>query len=519
MDKRRELVSIFMEKGILVSPEFVDKIHGSEDKAKKVVDMLSSKDELPAVMNHKIEKLISSSSDVKWEELEHILADAEKKGDPETADRVTSAVEQSRERKEEFADVEVDYSYKDSEKKKDIQTFVSYFNERYTALKNILQNRQELERATSINRVKGLEGKESVSVIGMVKEISVTKNNNIILTLEDLSGEINVLINKNRDDLYQTAQYIVNDEVLAITGTGTKSIIFADTVIFPDIPLHNELKKGPEEVNAAVLGDIHMGSKHFLWRQFKRMISWLKGDFGNDAQKEEAGKIKYLFLVGDLVDGVGIYPGQQEDLELDDIEAQYDELAKYLKEIPKDIQIIVCAGNHDSVRIPEPQPRLPKDFAKSIWDLENVTMVSNPSYVTVGKKDNFPGFSVLLYHGFSFPYIADHVEPIRAGGGLEKPELIMRFLLQKRHLAPSHQSTQYIPDERSDPLVITKVPDLFITGHIHRTTISSYRNVTMINGSTWLGMTDYQEKVGLNPEPGRIPIINLKTRKAKIMRF
>jgi len=32
-------------------------------------------------------------------------------------------------------------------------------------------------------------------------------------------------------------------------------------------------------------------------------------------------------------------------------------------------------------------------------------------------------------------------------------------------------------------------------------------------------MTDFQEKVGLIPEPGRAIAVNLKTRETKVMRF
>jgi DNA polymerase II small subunit len=95
----------------------------------------------------------------------------------------------------------------------------------------------------------------------------------------------------------------------------------------------------------------------------------------------------------------------------------------------------------------------------------------------------------------------------------------MKFLLQRRHLAPSHTSTLHIPDPNHDHLVIDKIPDFFLTGHLHRTVVANYRNVTMICASCWEGKTAFQEKTGHNPEPGRVPIINLQTRAIKIMRF
>ena len=95
----------------------------------------------------------------------------------------------------------------------------------------------------------------------------------------------------------------------------------------------------------------------------------------------------------------------------------------------------------------------------------------------------------------------------------------MKFLLQRRHLAPTHTSTLYIPDTAKDPLVIEKIPDFFVSGHIHKATTANYRNITLISGSCWQSKTSFQEKVGHNPEPSRIPIANLKTRKMKILKF
>ena len=171
------------------------------------------------------------------------------------------------------------------------------------------------------------------------------------------------------------------------------------------------------------------------------------------------------------------------------------------------------------MRIAEPQPPLYKDFAEAVWKLPNVTMVSNPAYVNIHKTEKFPGIDVLMYHGFSFTHYADAVESIRSAGGQARSDLIMKYVLQRRHLAPTHKSTLYLPDPHKDSLVIDKVPDFFVSGHIHRASASNYRNVTMLNCSSWLRKTEYQEKVGLHPQPGRAILVNLQTRKVKILKF
>jgi DNA polymerase II small subunit/DNA polymerase delta subunit B len=58
-----------------------------------------------------------------------------------------------------------------------------------------------------------------------------------------------------------------------------------------------------------------------------------------------------------------------------------------------------------------------------------------------------------------------------------------------------------------------------VSGHIHRASASNYRNVTLLNCSSWLKKTEYQEKVGLHPQPGRAILVNLQTRKVKILKF
>ena len=95
----------------------------------------------------------------------------------------------------------------------------------------------------------------------------------------------------------------------------------------------------------------------------------------------------------------------------------------------------------------------------------------------------------------------------------------MKFLLKRRHLAPTHSSTLHMPDANQDALVIDRVPDFFVAGHIHKSSVSSYRNIRMICGSCWQSKTPFQEKVGHHPEPCRVPIVNLQTRNVKILKF
>jgi DNA polymerase II small subunit/DNA polymerase delta subunit B len=95
----------------------------------------------------------------------------------------------------------------------------------------------------------------------------------------------------------------------------------------------------------------------------------------------------------------------------------------------------------------------------------------------------------------------------------------MRFLLQRRHLAPRYDTTQFIVDPTQDALVIDRVPDFFLAGHEHKSSQSTYRGVTLISGSCWQSKTALQEKLGHTPDPCRVPIINCQTRDVSILDF
>lgn len=411
-------------------------------------------------------------------------------------------------------------SYNEKSKKRTVQDFVNHFTARYRELEKILRTRTELQNLTSIARINAKKEKDNVALIGFVYEKSVTKNKNIMLKIEDPTGFVSVVVSKNKEELFRLAEEIQLDEVIGITGTYDK-IIFANNILLPDIPLHKELRKSPEEGYVVIMSDLHVGNKLFLEEDFKKFLSWLNQESGNEKQKEVASKIKYIFIVGDLVEGVGVYPDQEFDLNIVDIREQYIKLAEYLKEIPSHIPIFLCAGNHDVGRLSEPQATLYREYTEPLWNMKNLIFVSNPAVLNIfaQPEQGFEGFDINMYHGGSFIYYAFNIPAIRQKGALMRADLIMKYLLQRRHLAPAHTSTIYVPDPKRDPLVIEKVPDFFITGHIHRMSVTNYRNVTCINASCWVSQSDEQERRGMIPQPARIALINMQTREIKVMNF
>jgi DNA polymerase II small subunit len=399
-----------------------------------------------------------------------------------------------------------------SNKKIEVQDFVAYFKNRFIEMRGFLQNHSELENLVSISKIFG--SRQKISIIGMVYDKSVTKNKNILLEIEDSTGKIKVLISKTKKEVYEKAENVALDSVVGFRGSGNEEIFFADDIIYPDSSLP-ERKNSPQEEWALFIGDLHFGSKRFMKNNFLKFIDYLNGDFQNEG---ETKKIKYLFLVGDVVTGVGNYPNQEKDLEIADLEEQFFELAEILNKIRKDIKIIISPGNHDGVRLMEPQPFLDEKYAWPLYEMENVVITPNPSYLKIGEKKNFSGFTVLTYHGFSYPYYANNIPSLIQKKAMNCPEEIMKYLLKNRHLAPTHASTQYFPLEK-DGLLIREIPDIFVSAHTHKCGVSYYNNILVISISCWEEMTPYQEKFGNIPDHCKVPMFNLKTRKVKILDF
>lgn len=397
-------------------------------------------------------------------------------------------------------------------KKIEVSDFVKYFKNRFLILKNILQNCKELQNLVSINKISG--NRQGFSLIAMISDKRITKNKNILLEIEDLTGKTVALINQNNKELYKKAEELTLDSVIGIKCSGERDIVFVNDLILPETFLH-ERKNSLVEEYALFIGDLHIGGKNFMESNFLKFIDYLNGKVPNTPEVE---KIKYLFIVGDLIAGVGIYPGQEKDLSIPNIEDQYQRVGELLGRIRSDIQIIAIPGNHDALRIMEPQPLFDEKYAWPLYNLKNLIIATNPSTINIGAKTGFSGFNVLLYHGYSFHYYANTIPYLMKEKASNKPELIMDYLLRHRHLAPTHSSTLYFPSEE-DSLLIKEVPDIFFSGHTHKSGLTYHNNILVISSSCWERKTSFQEKMGNEPDFCKVPMFNLKTRSIKILDF
>lgn len=386
---------------------------------------------------------------------------------------------------------------KDSNKKSytsgNIKDMVSYFNSRYRKIKEFLIKRKELNDHFAITDI--YQSKDVIKIIGMVNDIRSTKNNHKIIEIEDETGEISVLIHNDNHKLFEKSETLVRDEVLGVVGSRKGNLIIASELVNPGVP---RLEEKNVDFSVVFISDIHIGSSTFLEDSFTKFIQWLNGDYGNEEQKEIAADVKYLIVAGDIVDGIGIYPHQEEELTIKDIHSQYDEAARLFGEIRQDLKIIISPGNHDASRVAEPQPVIPKEYAKPLYDLNNIEFVSNPSLVSLN------GLNTLIYHGRSFDDLAMTLK----GFSHQKSDLIMRELLEKRHLAPIYGERTPLASELEDHLVIEEVPHILHTGHVHINSYKMYKGVHMINSGTFQSQTEFQKIYNIVPTCGEVPVLH-----------
>jgi DNA polymerase II small subunit len=376
--------------------------------------------------------------------------------------------------------------------------FVAVFRDRYERLADSLRSRVN-HRPASVLRDQ--PGGGDGAIVGLVDDIGSTKNGHHIIELEDTTGTFRCLVTKDRDFAHLVSTLLL-DEVIAIEGTLSDDgeIMFADAIHFPDVPRTHSPSTADRHVQAALISDVHVGSQEFLADAWHRFADWL--------HTEEAAAVEYLCIAGDMVEGVGVYPNQDEELDVIDIYDQYETFAEHLERVPEDIEIVMIPGNHDAVRLAEPQPGFDDDI-RDILSVHDARIVGNPAMVTI------EGVSILMYHGVSLDEVIAETPDVT----YDDPHEAMYQLLRKRHLGPQYGGRMRLAPEERDYLVIDEVPDIFHTGHVHKLGYGEYHNVLTINSGCWQSQTAFQEKVDIEPDAGFAPIVDLDTLDVTIRQF
>ncbi len=389
-----------------------------------------------------------------------------------------------------------------------IEDFTQYFQDRFKRLERLLRQRIDVKAATPILEALKSQPKTKLKIVCMISEKREAKQHTI-LTVEDLHGTATVLITRNApEELRKKAQTLLTDQVVCISVIKTRSRLFlAEDIIFPEIGQKTQ-HKATQPVYAVLTSDLHVGSAKFNKEAFKKFLLWLKGKYGNDTTREIASHVKYILTAGDIVDGIGIYPNQAKELVIRDAHKQYAYASKMLQHIPEYIEVIVTPGNHDAPRKALPQPAISENFLNPQKD-KRIHLLGDPSLISIH------GVEVLMYHGRSL----DDIFAAVPGMDHHHPEKAMKLLLQSRHLAPLYGGKTMLSPENRDFLTIEHPPDIFQSGHIHVLGYCNHRGVLVVNSGGWQEQTEYMQKLGLMPTPGKVPVVNLQTLEVQVLSF
>ncbi len=375
-----------------------------------------------------------------------------------------------------------------------IDGFMTLFSDRYSKLLKIMTQRSQEKKLTSINNVTGGKLGEVTFVAGLLmdrkSERDVTK-----LVIDDPTGSLEVLV--FNQELQETANSLLMDQfVMAGITAGKNGGFIVKEILVPDIPDHIA-NHSRTETYAVLISDIHIGSKYFMEKEFAEFILWLS------SPDPVARKVRFLLICGDIIDGVGIFPNQDKELILTDIDEQMAKAAQMLDKVPRHIKTFIIPGNHDPGRRALPQPAIPEKHNMHLWNRENFFMLGNPSFLDLN------GVKVLMFHGQSL----DDVVGTTPGLSYAQPAKAMRALLKTRHLSPIYGKRTPIAPEREDFMVINEVPDIFHSGHVHVVDLDMYKGTLIVNSGAWQSQTGYQASVGITPTPGIAIIVNLATMK------
>jgi len=381
-----------------------------------------------------------------------------------------------------------------------VEGYSKLFESRFMKLKKIISNRPEAKMLKTISSVVSSKSNDDMYICGLLSERRVERNITKLI-IDDHTGSIETIIFDQ--DLQKIAASLLTDQfVMGRISLAKNGGFIIKDVIVPDIPEHIP-NRSKTETYAAFLSDLHIGSMYFMEKELNDFISWLS------SPDPIARKIRFVLICGDVVDGVGIYPNQDKELDFVDIHEQLKKTSELLNKIPQHIKIFVIPGNHDPGRRALPQPAIPENYNSDLWNKKNIFMLGNPAMISLN------GVKVLMFHGQSI----DDVVRTTPGLSFDKPALVMKYLLQARHLSPIYGSQTPLAPELDDMMIIDDIPDIFHAGHVHVVDLDLYRGVLILNSGAWQHQTPFQAGVGITPTPGMAVIVNLKTFKVYTKSF
>jgi DNA polymerase II small subunit len=400
-----------------------------------------------------------------------------------------------------------------------VEGYTSLFRNRYEKSMHILSLRPDSRRITRVKTLKKkntdtgnpkpymryeqISGSSPTTVVAGLVMSRQFKRHGLEIVIDDFSGDLHAT--GTTEDIKKQGSLITTDQMvmLELENSGKSQSLVIKNIISPDIPDHLP-NRAKSESYVVLISDLHVGSKYFMEATFMKFLNWI-----SSSDDEVVRRIKFLCIGGDLIDGIGIFPNQDKELLELNINNQMSHVIDLLSRIPKHINVFVIPGNHDPGRRALPQPSIPRQNSEKLYTFQNFTMLGNPSLIELN------GVKILMYHGQSLDDIIGTIPDL----SYAKPADAMKVLLKARHLSPIYGERTPIAPEQEDHMVITEVPDIFHSGHIHVLDAQNYRGTLIVNSGTWQGQTNFQKTMGIIPTPGVAVIVDLSTLKPFIMDF
>jgi len=254
MDKKQKLIEELFEKGILASKDLLD----SDKLDEKLIDKIEAEGDL-VVLNSDYSNIIANQSSlVDWHEVDKIKVQSQIDRDDElyqsqlqkisssdlsinnnqsqkittplatlkdnnahlnkenisqtiepiSSNKITSTQIETNLPKNQSPNLEnpnkvkIIISYQNTPQKHKLKDFTNIFLTRYYYLESLLRSRTELKGTLSISRALIKKDNEECSIIGLISDIALTRNGNFIITIEDITGKMKILVTKKTKNYF-----------------------------------------------------------------------------------------------------------------------------------------------------------------------------------------------------------------------------------------------------------------------------------------------------------------------------
>lgn len=230
---------------------------------------------------------------------------------------------------------------------------------------------------------------------------------------------------------------ILEDEVVGLVCERGEDFIDVKDVIWGDVPLRKVTNKTEKEMWCLFISDIHMDSKDFNKKAYKEFLGWVEGMKLDNF---------YIFVLGD-------------------VSSKKDDVKDFFASLPAGSSKVFLRGEIDP-------------------DIDiNALSVTDPVLVGID------GMVFLLTHGRLLTKYSEIWKN-------SPPEAVMLNLLKKRHMNPVFDRSEICDED----LILDTVPDIFVSGHLHKPGLANYKGTTIISNGSFVTDPVYH-------------LVNLKTRE------